>query len=89
MTPEEVAAVIESFLGETPDSIERCDFAETRQRDPGVERNRKLCDKLSPLVNRPGAMDETAVAERRSGIEELRSMSTPETLERRQEGKQP
>jgi hypothetical protein len=31
MTPEEATAVIERFLGETPDSTEWCDFAETKQ----------------------------------------------------------
>jgi hypothetical protein len=89
MTPEEAAALFERFLGEMPNSVEWCDFAETSQRDPKVERYRRRCDKLSPLVNRPGAMDVAAVAELRSVIEELRSMSSPETLERRQEGKQP
>jgi hypothetical protein len=80
MTPEEAAAVIERFLGETPDSIEWCDFAETRQQDPRVERYRKRCDKLSPLVNRPGEMDEAAVAELKSMIEELRSRTSAVTL---------
>jgi hypothetical protein len=32
-------------------------------------------DKLSPLVNRPGEMDKAAVAELRSIVEELRSLS--------------
>jgi hypothetical protein len=80
MTPEEAAAVIERFLGETADSIEWCDFAETRQRNPRVELYRKRCDALSPLVNRPGEMDEAAVAELRSIIEELRSTTGVETL---------
>jgi hypothetical protein len=80
MTPEEAAAVIERFLGETPDSIEWCDFAETRQQDPRVERYRKRCDKLSPLANRPGEMDEAAVAELKSMIEELLSRTSAVTL---------
>jgi len=80
MTPAEAAAVVDRFLRETPDSIEWCDFAETRRQDPRVEKYRKRCDKLSPLVNRPGEMDEGAVAELRAIIEELRSMKTPETL---------
>ena len=80
MTPEEAAAVIERFLGQTPDSIEWCDFSETPQRDTTVELYRKRCDELSPLVNRPGEMDEAAVAELRSIIEELRSASSAETL---------
>jgi hypothetical protein len=80
MTPEEAAAVIERFLVGTPDSIEWCDFAETTQRYPLVERYRKRCDKLSPLVNRPGEMDKAAVAELKSIITELRSMTNTETL---------
>jgi hypothetical protein len=81
MTPEEAAAVIERFLGETPDSMEWCDFAETPQRHPKVERYRRRCDKLSPLVNRPGEMDKSAVSELRSIIEELRSMTNVESFE--------
>ena len=80
MTPEEAAAVLDRFLGEMPDSVEWCDFAETPQRDPTVERYRRRCDKLSPLVNRPGEMDKAAVAELRSMIEELRSTTSAETL---------
>jgi hypothetical protein len=80
MTTEEAAAVIERFLGETPDSVEWCDFAETSQRDRTVERYRRRCDQLSPQVNRPGEMDEVAVGELRSMIEELRSMSTSEAV---------
>jgi hypothetical protein len=79
-TPEEAAAIIERFLGETPDSIEWCDFAGTPQRDRTVERYRKRCDELSPLVNRPVEMDKAAVAELRSVIHELRSMTNTETL---------
>jgi hypothetical protein len=81
MTPEEAAAVIERFLGETPDSMEWCDFAETPQRHSKVERYRRRCDKLSPLVNRPGEMDKSAVSELRSIIEELRSMTNVESFE--------
>jgi hypothetical protein len=73
MTPEEAAQVIERFLNGPSDSIEWCDFAETSQDDPRVERHRRRCDKLSPLVNQPGGMDAAAVAELRSIIEELRS----------------
>jgi hypothetical protein len=73
MTPEEAAQVIERFLDGPHDSIEWCDFAETQQDDARVERYRKRCDELSPLVNRPGGMDEAAVAELRSIIRELRS----------------
>jgi hypothetical protein len=80
MTPEEAAGVIERFIDGSGDSIEWCDFAETRQNDPGIEGYRKRCDKLSPLVNRPGEMDATAVEELRTIIKELRSMTNVETL---------
>ncbi len=76
MTAEEAAHVIERFLDGPSDSIEWCDFAETGQQYPRVERYRKRCDKLSPLVNRPGEMDEAAVVELRSIIKELRSATT-------------
>jgi len=79
MTPEEAAGVIERFIDGPGDSIEWCDFAETRQKDPRVEICRKRCDKLSPLVNRPGDMDTAAVAELRSIIKDLRSMRSTET----------
>ena len=79
MTPEEAAQVIERFVDGPGHSIEWCDFAETRQQDPRVERCRRRCDQLSPVVNRPGEMDKTAVAELRSIIHELRSMSNLET----------
>ena len=80
MTPEEAASVIERFLDGKSNSIKWCDFAETRQKDPTVERYRKRSDKLSPLVNRPGEMDTTAVAELRTIINELRALNKAETL---------
>jgi hypothetical protein len=74
MSAVEAAAIIEGFLTGAVGSIEWCDFAETgAQRDPIVERFRKRCDTLSPLVNRPGEMDQAAVAELKSMIQELRS----------------
>ncbi len=80
MSPEEAAGVIERFIDGPGDSIEWCDFAETKQKDPRVELYRKRCDKLSPLVNRPGDMDAAAVTELRSIIQELRSLKSIETL---------
>jgi hypothetical protein len=74
MTPEEAALVIERFIDGPSDSIEWCDFAETRQQNSRVELYRKRCDKLSPLVNRPGDMNQDAVAELRSIIKQLRSI---------------
>jgi len=70
MTPEEAASVIERFIDGPGDSIEWCDFAESRQKDARVEAYRKRCDKLSSLVNRPGEMDVVAVVELRSIIQE-------------------
>jgi hypothetical protein len=75
MTPEEAAQVIERFLDGPSDSIEWCDFAETKQEDARVESHRKRCDELSPFVNRPGGMDAAAVAELRSIIRELRFLN--------------
>lgn len=75
MSPKEAAQVIERFLAETElYPFEWTDFAETKQQDPRVERYRKRCDKLSPLVNRPGEMDKVAVEELRSIVEELRAL---------------
>jgi hypothetical protein len=76
MSTAEAADIIEGFLTGAIGSIEWCDFAETgRQRDPIVECCRKRCDTLSPLVNRPGVMDQAAVAELKSTIQELRSQN--------------
>ena len=82
MSPEEAAQVIERFLAETEQyPFEWTDFAETKQQDPRVETYGKRCDKLSPLVNRPGQMDEAAVVELRSIVEKLRSMSNSGTYD--------
>jgi hypothetical protein len=87
MGPEEAPQVIERFLAETEQyPFEWTDFAETEQQDPRVELYRRRCDKLSPLVNRPGEMDETAVAELKSMIDEMRSLGNPEALEKRTRG---
>jgi len=81
MTPEEAAGAIERFLAEKSSYPQEWnDFAETPQEDPRVEQYRNRCDRLSPLVNRAGDMDDAAVAELKSMIEELRSMSTSETV---------
>jgi hypothetical protein len=81
MSPDEAAQLIERFLDGTGNSIEWCDFAETRQKDPRVEGYRK-CDMLSSLVNRPGEMDKVAVAKLRTIIDELRALNGSETLKR-------
>jgi len=75
MTPLEAAQLIERFLADGSLYPEEwADFAETPQKDMRVEPQRKRCDKLSPLVNRPGEMDQSAVAELRAIIGELRSL---------------
>ena len=81
MTLEEAARVIERFLDGTSNSIEWCDFAETRQKDRNVEMYRKRCDKLSRLVNRPGQMETSAVAELRTIINELRNVEQTRNFE--------
>ena len=73
MTPEEAARLIEGFLAGNCSSIEWCDFAETRQEDPKVESCSQRCDKLGPMINRPGEMDGAAAAELTKIVEELRS----------------
>jgi hypothetical protein len=81
MTPAEAAQVIQRFLAEKSSYPQEWnDFAETPQDDPRVEQHRKRCDKLSPVVNRPGEMDQAAVAELKSIIKELRSTTNAETL---------
>jgi hypothetical protein len=77
MSPDEAAQVIERFLNESQSyPFEWTDFSETRQKDPRVEQFRKRCDKLSPLVNRPGEMDGSAVAELKSIVQDLFLMGT-------------
>jgi hypothetical protein len=85
MTPLEIADVIERFLDERSLYPEEwVEFAETPQHDKKLDVYRKRCDQLDPLVNRPGEMDPTAVAELREMIDELREIGTgskPETVE--------
>jgi hypothetical protein len=80
MSPEQAAQVIERFLIGTANSIEWCDFAETRQKNPKIEHYRNRCDELSPLVNKPGEMNKAAVAELKTIVDELRALSRTETL---------
>jgi hypothetical protein len=74
MSTEEAAQIIERFLNDTYDGYpgEWGDFVETAQRDQTVERYRKRCLELDPLVNRPGTQDEAAVEELRSILRALR-----------------
>jgi hypothetical protein len=84
-TALEIADLIERFLDER--SLypqEWGEFVDVRQDDKKLDVYRKRCDMLDPLVNRPGDMDPTAVAELRSMVDELREIGTgskPETVE--------
>ena len=84
MTSLEMADVIERFLDERSLYPEEwVEFAETPQHDKMLDFYRRRCDQLDPLVNRPGEMDPTAVAELRSMVDELREIGTgtkPETV---------
>ena len=85
MTTGEAAQIIERFLeNRSLYPQEWNDFVETPQNDIKLDIYRKRCHQLDPLVNRPGEMDPTAVAELRSMIDELRKIGTggnPETGE--------
>lgn len=74
MNAGEVALLIERFLqdkGLYPQ--EWNDFIDTSQDDQTIDRYRKQCYELDPLVNRPGESDPDAVARLRKMIERLRS----------------
>lgn len=74
MSSEEAARVIERFLeGRTLYPQEWNDFAETCQDDEFVERYRRECDELDPLVNRPGEGDPEATERLKAIIQLLRS----------------
>jgi hypothetical protein len=73
MTPLEIAELIQRFLDEKSFYPEEwVEFAETPQHDKKLDVYRKRCDQLDPLVNRPGEMDPSAVAELTLMIDELR-----------------
>jgi hypothetical protein len=73
MNALEVADLIECFLeGKSLHPAEWNEFVDVSQHDKKVDVYRKRCDELDPLVNRPGDMDPTAVAELRSMVNELR-----------------
>ena len=85
MTALEMADLVERFLDER--SLypqEWGEFVDVPQHDKMLDFYRRRCDQLDPLVNRPGEMDPTAVAELREMIAELREIGTgskPETVE--------
>jgi hypothetical protein len=73
MTPLEIADVIQRFLDEKSLYPEEwVEFSETPQHDKKLDVYRKRYDQLDPLVNRPGEMDPSAVAELKSMVDELR-----------------
>ncbi len=75
-TAEEIAGIIERFLmGNNRYPQEWNDFVECRQSDEGLEKYRKRCDELDPLVNRPEPIDSDAIAELRSIVDELRTLN--------------
>jgi hypothetical protein len=79
MTTSEAAQIIERFLeNRSLYPQEWNDFVESSQHDKKLDVYRKRCDRLDPLVNRPGDMDPTAVAELREMIDELRRLREPE-----------
>jgi hypothetical protein len=67
LTVHDVGRIIERFLGNSLRySQEWNDFVDIKQRKPESERLRRRCYDLDPLVNRPGDIDESALAELRS-----------------------
>jgi hypothetical protein len=77
MTLPEVAQLIERFLdGKSLYPQEWNDFVDTPQKNKEVDKFRRRCYELDPLVNRPGDMDSAAVAELRGMVKRLRSAQT-------------
>jgi hypothetical protein len=78
LTAPQIADLIERFLdGTSLYPQEWNDFVERSQRDKEMDRFRKRCSELDPLVNHPGKPDPKAVAELRSMVEMLRSQTYP------------
>lgn len=74
LTAIEMANLIERFLdGRSLHPQEWNDFIERSQRDRDLDRFRKRCYELDPLVNRPGSPDPEAMAALRSLANELRA----------------
>jgi len=73
MNREEVAELIERFLEER--SLypqEWNDFVDTPQKDSAIDKYRRACYEVGPLVNRHGDPDPDAVARLKGIIEQLR-----------------
>lgn len=76
-TAADIANLIERFLnGTSLYPQEWNDFVESRQADGMLDSYRKRCETLDPVVNCPEPRDARALAELRSIIEQLRSLST-------------
>ena len=69
----EVADLIERFLeNRSTYPQEWNDFVDSSQRDERIDKYRKRCSELDPLVNAPGPQNPSAVAELRKMVCELR-----------------
>jgi len=74
LTEDQMASINERFLDNT--SLypqEWNDFVECALEDKKLDKFRKQCDELDPLVNRPGPPDEDAIRELRKIAIELRT----------------
>jgi len=72
LTPVEMASLIDRFLeGKSLYPQEWNDFVESQLRDKELDKFRKRCYELDPLVNRPAPPDEDAVHELRAIVREL------------------
>jgi hypothetical protein len=74
-TANEVAGIIERFLTNSrlyPQ--EWNDFVECGERDSKLDKYRKRCYELDPMVNCPGPQDPKAIAELQNMVEELRQL---------------
>jgi hypothetical protein len=69
LTVHDAGHIIERFLDACPRYPQEWnDFVEIEQRSSETERYRRRCYDLDPLVNRPGDVDEAAVAELRTMV---------------------
>jgi hypothetical protein len=76
-TAVEIAGIIERFLNQS--SLypqEWNDFVECSELDSRLDKYRKRCDELDPLVNCPGPQDPKALAELRSMVGQLRQLES-------------
>jgi hypothetical protein len=73
MNREEVAQLIERFLeNRSLYPQEWNDFVDTQQKDKVIDKYRRECDGLDPLVNSPEDPDPEAIARLKEIINQLR-----------------